>query len=126
MARAGDGARRSERRRLNATISLRVDHGAKQALSRTAQKAGYTSLSAWAADKLSADDSVSPREQRILCGLLGRYGAQLSHLAHRCETMRHAEIRQELETYSQRIVDMQKRIMEGPGDTGEKDQEPSD
>jgi hypothetical protein len=83
MAKPGDGAARSETRKLTATISLRIAADEKLRLEAIARRSHFPSLSAWIFDQLRKGhgSDIGMRQRRILCGHLGQIGAQLNALA---------------------------------------------
>ena len=66
MAIAGDGTPRSERRRLTATLSLRLGDAEKRRFAAAAKRSGSPSLAAWALDRMRNAGDAGLRERRII------------------------------------------------------------
>ena len=81
MSRAGDGAPRSEQRRLDGSISFRCMAHEKLRYEATARELGFLSLSAWIVDLMQSQGGVSPRLRRVLSGRLAHVGARLSEMS---------------------------------------------
>lgn len=124
MAKAGDGQARSGKRRLTATISLRISDAEKQQFEQKALRSGFAGISPWAIDRMRAEHAVAPRAGRILCGHLGHLGAQIETLALNAATIRPTDLRQDLRALGARIVAIQRTIMEGMSDAGQDDSQP--
>jgi len=120
MAHAGDGERRSERRRLTATVSLRMSIEDKRALEAGAATSGCPSLSAWALDRLQ-QDGVGARERRVICGLLARHGAHLSALLRDGKGRNGRDPRSEIQQLAVDVLELQRQVMRGRADAGEED-----
>lgn len=120
MAQAGDGARRSERRRLTATVSLRMSVEDKRALEARAATSGYPSLSAWALERLQ-QDGAGARERRVVCGLLAQHGAWLSALLRDGEGRNGRDPRSEIRQLAADVLELQRQVMRGRADAGEED-----
>ena len=120
MARRGDGAARSETRRLTATISLRVDADEKLRLAAVARRSHFPSLSAWIFDRLRKGDGIGTRQRRILCGHLGQIGAHLNALARGDVTTDPDRLRHLLHRIGTDIASLQRLLMDD-NHAGEKD-----
>jgi len=122
MAKPGDGAARSETRRLTATISLRVDADEKLRLAAMAQRSAFPSMSAWIFDRLRNGnvDDIGMRQRRILCGHLGQIGAQLNALARGDGTTDPDRLRHLLHRIGTDIASLQRLLMDD-NHAGEKD-----
>lgn len=81
MSRAGDGAPRSEQRRLDGSISFRCMTREKLRYEATARGLGFPSLSAWIVDLMQSQGGVSPRLRRMLSGRLAQVGARLAEMS---------------------------------------------
>jgi len=81
MSRAGDGAPRSEQRRLDGSISFRCMAHEKLRYEATARRLGFPSLSAWIVDLMQSQGGVSPRLRRVLSGRLAQVGARLAEMS---------------------------------------------
>lgn len=122
MAKPGDGAARSETRRLTATISLRLDADEKLRLSAVARRSHFPSLSAWIFDRLRNENEgdIGIRRRRILCGHLGQIGAQINALARGDATADQDGLQDILHSIGKDIASLQRKIM-GNDDVGEGD-----
>lgn len=120
MAQAGDGERRSDKRRLTATVSLRMSIEDKRALEARAATSGYPSLSAWALDRLQ-QDGFGARERRVICGLLARHGAHLSALLRDGKGRGGCDPRSEIRQLAADVLKLQSQVMRGRTDAGEED-----
>lgn len=117
MVKAGDGARRSDSRRLGTMISLRLSPDEKLRFEALAKAGGYPSLAAWILDRLRDNTGIGLHHRRLLVGLLGRLGADIaSHAREAPEDARGLLLR-----LSSRIASLQRGIMERYGDAGEDD-----
>lgn len=65
VAKAGDGGTRSEKRRLTATITIRVTDREKQEFEESARRCGFQSLAAWALDRMRSVSDAGLRERRV-------------------------------------------------------------
>ncbi|GGH62873.1 hypothetical protein GVY41_18905 [Frigidibacter albus] len=119
MAHAGDGERRSERRRRTVTVSLRMSVEDKRALETRAVESGYPNLSAWALDRLW-QDGVGARERRVIYGLLGRHGARLSALLRNGRGRGGCDPRSEIRQLAADVLELQSHVMRGQADAGEE------
>lgn len=120
MAQAGDGERRSDKRRLTATVSLRMSVEDKRALEARAMESGYPSLSAWVIDRLQ-QDGTGARERRVICGSLARHGAHLSALLRDGNGRGGRDARSEIRQLAADVLELQRQVMRGRADAGEED-----
>lgn len=121
MAQAGDGARRSEQRRLGAMISLRLDPREKRRFEDAARREGFPSLAAWILDRCRCENGPGPWQRRILVGQLGGIGAELSALTHLAGADRTDQVIAHLSGIAARIAGLQRDIMKGGNRAGEDD-----
>lgn len=112
MAVAGDGQTRSERRRRNRTISLRVTPQEKARLIRRAQTAGYPGLSSWVMDQLADCPALSHRDRIRIVAWIGRIGQVLSNLCADLDIMGHPEVALSLDRIGQDAAHLQKLLMD--------------
>ena len=119
MARTGDGERRSNSRRLTATLCLRLSSDEKQHLEQRASDGGYPSLSAWALDRLR-QDGMGMRERRVAAGRLGQHAAQLASLVRTGKGREGRDVRGELQKLQADVLEMQRHILRGNADAGEE------
>ena len=124
MAIAGDGTPRSERRRLTATLSLRLGDAEKRRFAVAAKRSGSPSLAAWALDRMRNAGDAGLRERRIICGALGTLGAHLETLAQDSATRSAEDRRRDLQVLGGLVLRLQRQIMEGEDNAGEGDPEP--
>jgi hypothetical protein len=121
MAKVGDGNPRSERRRLTATLSLRLGDAEKRRFEAAAKRGGHPSLAAWALDRMRQAGDAGLRDRRVLCGKLGMLGARLEDLARTSATRSPDALQHDLRVLGKAIVTMQNQIMKGAADAGEGD-----
>lgn len=113
-----------KRRRLSELINLRTDPSGKEKFKNAAKRDGFTTLSAWAMDRLLTDGGMSLQERRILSGRLGRLMAPLRKLAREGGTTSPETLTGLLRLIDAEIVVIQKMILKGGSDAGEGDPEP--
>lgn len=80
MAKARDGATRSDQRRMDDSFTVRCMSHKKLRATQTAERLGFSSLSAWIMDLIESEGNMSLRQRRVLAGKLGQIGAQMTAL----------------------------------------------
>lgn len=121
MARPGDGKRRSDKRRLNVMINLRVTADEKRKFEATARCKGYKNLASYHRDRLQNDDGPSLRQRRVIVGELGQVAASILALTRTHEGTAVKDHRRMLVRLSMQIADLQHALMKDQNDAGEKD-----
>ena len=124
MAKAGDGGERSNKRQRSEMINVRTHAVEKRQFEEMARRHDFVSLSAWALDRLQAEDGMCMRDRIVLCGMLTKVAAPLRKLIHEGNAASPAVLRGLLKTIDTDIVAMQKIILKGGLDVGEGDPEP--
>lgn len=121
MARPGDGKRRSDKRRLNVMINLRVTADEKKKFEATARRKGYKNLASYHRDRLQTDDGPSLRQRRVIVGQMGQIAANIRALSRSREGAPPKDDREMLVTLSVQIADLQRDLMQDNDDVGDKD-----
>lgn len=111
MAKAGDGARRSDQRQRQALIQIRVTAAEHFAFRRAAQRCGAPGLAAWARDLLHKGCGGPSHADRVMSGTLGLLAGRLQEIAHLVPAVPPGEIAQQIRSISQDLHHLQKRVM---------------
>jgi len=118
MAKAGDGALRSSRRRQTERVDLRCTPGTKAGWQRRAKRDGYDTLATWIKDIIRTHGAVSLRLRQTTCGRLGQIGARVTGLLGPSLP---ADLTAEVTALAADIAQVQKDLMTGGRDAGGRD-----
>lgn len=111
MSACSNSKKRSEKRRLTQTISLRTSAEMKSKLQQNAMKDGYHSLSGWLLHRATGDEDNIPRAHLIFFGYLGQLGAALQRLAAESHNKDTTAIRDTLIAINDSIVELQRSMI---------------
>ncbi len=111
MAKAGDGARRSDQRQRQALIQIRVTAAEHFAFCRAAQRAGISGLAAWARDLLHKGCGVPNHADRMMSGALGLLAGQLQEIADLAPKAPPGEISQQIRRVSEDLHHLQRKVI---------------
>lgn len=120
MAEMGDGKPRSNNRKRQQMICLRVSPAESAAILRNATRAGYNSAGAFARDLLQSTRQ-SERPLRIYSGRLAHFGAALHRMADAMAARGQADMATTLQRLSADVAALQRQMFEEDGDAGESD-----
>jgi hypothetical protein len=121
MVKAGDGAPRSETRKLDSMVSLRISAAEKQQFTVAGKQQSYGSFAAFHLDCLRKGSGLSLRKEQIIVGRLGGIGADIQSLAQRCDGASLPDTSERLLVLNERIAARQRDVMIGDGDAGQED-----
>jgi len=111
VAKAGDGAPRSERRQLSDVINIRVSFEEKRAFGRAARKCGAPSLSAFAMDQMRKACGGPTRAQKVLAGSLGQIAGRLQELAGQAQSSHGPDLAQMVRDVANVLNVLQQEVM---------------
>ena len=124
MASAGDGAARSNNRKREKMLNLRMSAREKTLFEDMVRRNGFKTMSAWALDRLRSDGGMSLRDARVLTGMLGKMASPLRTLVQN-DCLASPEVLQKLlQAMEIETLAMQNMIWKGGGDAGKSDPEP--
>ncbi|PJF08407.1 hypothetical protein [Pseudorhodobacter sp. MZDSW-24AT] len=112
MAKAGDGAPRSNKRRRQALIQIRVSTAEHLMFLRAAQKCGAHGLAGWARDQLRNSCGNPSASDRMLSGALGQLASQMQDIARLTLKVPSEKIAQEILRVSQDLRDLQRKVID--------------
>lgn len=111
MAKAGDGAPRSNQRQRHALIQIRVSEAERLLFCRAAQGRGAPGLANWARDILHKGCGGPSHADKVLSGALGQLAGRLQEIAHLVSAASPAEITQQINLVSQDLHFLQRRVI---------------
>ncbi|RGP35127.1 hypothetical protein D1012_21620 [Pseudotabrizicola alkalilacus] len=111
MAKAGDGAPRSDQRQRQALIQIRVTAAEHFAFRRAAQSCGASGLAAWARNLLHKGCGGPSASDRVLSGVLGQLAGRMQEIAHLAPKVPPEKIAQEILRVSQELHDVQRKVI---------------
>jgi hypothetical protein len=119
MARAGDGAVRSETRRRTEQVRVRVTPAERALIAQKARRLGHASAATFLR-QMAIDDGTAPPSVARAVGLLGMAGGRLAQAGTALENAGLGEEAARLRDYTRSIANLQREMMEG-ADAGEGD-----
>ncbi|RGP35184.1 hypothetical protein [Pseudotabrizicola alkalilacus] len=111
MAKAGDGARRSDQRQRQALIQIRVTDEEHLLFIRAAQKCGAPGLATWARNLLHKGCGGPSASDRVLSGALGQLAGRMQDIAHLAPKVPPEKIVQAILRVSQELHDVQRKVI---------------
>lgn len=121
MAKAGDGTPRSQTRKLDTMISLRVSTADKRRFADVATRLGYDRFASYHLDCLRRGAGLCGRKERMIVGHLGGIAGDVQSLARTLDDASRPDASQDLREINQRIADLQREIMIEGSDAGQED-----
>lgn len=112
MAKAGDGAPRSNKRRRQALIQIRVSTAEHLMFLRAAQKCGAPGLAGWARDLLHKGCGGPSASDRMLSGAFGQLSGRMQDIARLTSTVPPEKIAEEILRVSQDLRDLQIKVID--------------
>lgn len=111
MAKAGDGAPRSNQRIRQTLIQIRVTDEEKLLFLRAAQKRGAPGLATWARDQLRNSCGKPSASDRMLSGALGQLVSQMQDIAGLTPKVHPTKVAEQILRVSQDLHDLQKKVI---------------